>query len=68
MGFYITLTLTLNSTHTYDGGGALDMQWFFSKMTDLKTTAVTSLLSPHPCFLKNCDSGAVKAVVLTKIE
>ena len=50
--------------HTYDGGGTLDVQWLFWKMTDLKTTAVTSLLSHHPRFLKDCDFGAVAAVDL----
>ena len=54
--------------HTYDGGGTLDVQWLFWKMTDLKTTAVTSLLSPHLRFLNDCDFGAVVTVGLTKIE
>ena len=54
--------------HTYDGGGALDVQWLFWKMTDFENHSVTSLLSPHPCFLKDCDYGVVVVVLLMKIE
>ena len=47
---------------------ASDVQWLFWKMIDFENHSVTSLLSPHPCFLKDCDYGVVVVVLLMKIE